>query len=177
MKSDMMFHLANILYRGANASATDRAITATQVGEYFDPDSGNDDYNYYSQYEDVAMLFEEAMMKLHFDLDRDVGFVHSTNSQFCNDYIVGWGMRNRIGLERVKERAQWVVAQLLPHRDYSEFFGSIPEPRYLPVNVGWCSTETFVGISTEKAFFQSSDDMRLINQRNLLPAGFLPNAP
>lgn len=174
LTSAMMFHLAGILYRGNTASTSDRAVTAAQVGDYFALDGANDDYNYSSQWEDLAMLFEEAMMKLHFNLDRDVGFVTAANSRFCDDYKVGWGMRNRIGTEKVKQRAQWVVDKLLPHRDYSSWFASLPAPRNLPTNVGWCESEDLVGASQEK-HFRDTRSLRLINPRHFLPSGALQN--
>jgi hypothetical protein len=177
LQSTMMYHLAGILYRGNNASSTDRAITAEQVGAYFEPDGSNDDYNYSSQYEDVAMLFEEAMMKRHFNLDRDVGFVNATNSPYCNDYILGWGMRNRLGVEKVKQRARWVVAQLLPaESNYDEWFDSLPEARALPTGVGWCDSEKSLDVVMEKSFHTESEP-ELINPRHLLPAGHLLNMP
>ncbi|MCR6650693.1 MAG: hypothetical protein NVV73_03945 [Cellvibrionaceae bacterium] len=172
LKSDVMFRLARILYHGDTPSDNYRRVGAALVGSHFEPDGANDDYNYSSQYEDVAMLFEEAMMKAYFDMDRDVGFTSAPNSPFCEDYILGWGMRNRLGAEQVKERAEWVVAQLLPNEDYTWLFESLPEPQLLQTNVSWCDSEPSLSNSAEKTFAAPGKG-RLINPRNLQHSGAL----
>lgn len=141
LESLEMKRLANILYRGFEPGSEERQITADMVGGYFEPDAASDDYAYFSQYEDLAMLFEEAMMKLHYDMDRDLAFVTPprTENPRCDDYVIGWGVRNRIATEQVAARAQWVVEQLLPMRDYEDFFAGLDEPVLLPEGVGWCS--------------------------------------
>lgn len=139
--SNEMFHLANILYRGFNPSTGDKQITGANVGGYFAPDNASDDYGYVSQYEDLAMLFEESMMKLHFDIDRDMAF--ATNPiewNSCNDLVVEWGIRNRIAAEQVSPRAQWVTERLLPASDHADFFASLDPPAMLAAGTGWCAS-------------------------------------
>lgn len=167
LASAEMTRLSSILYRGETATATERAITAAQVGGYFEPDRANDDYAYTSQYEDLAMLFEEFMMKVFFDLDRDVAFVTAADSPFCDDYKIGWGMRNRLGVPAVKERAQWVVEQLMPDSDYSDLFAAFPEPSTLPAGVGWCASETNLTASFEKSL-QIPTYHKLVDPRHFL---------
>ena len=97
-------------------------------------------YLHYMLYDDV--IFEEVMMKYHYNIDRDMAFVNAPEgAQDCNDYTIGWGVRNRLGDPEVKARAEAVVAQLLPGRDFSEFFASFPEPQALAQNVGWCASQ------------------------------------
>lgn len=147
LTSDNMKRIAAILYAGDTPSEGERRVTAAEVGEDLAGDGANDDYSYTSQYEDLAMLFEEAMMKLHYSADRDIAFLNlpdpSIENPRCDHYTVGWGMRNRLGDGLVQPRAQWVVEQLLPHRDYSLLFDSLESPTPLPVGAGWCSSETF----------------------------------
>lgn len=170
LESEVMFDLASILYGGAVATPSYKAMTAAEVGHQFASDGANDDYNYALLEEDVAMLFEEAMMKFHFNLDRDVGFTSATDSIYCQDYILGWGMRNRLGVEKIKTRAQWVVEQLLPESDYSLDFDTFPEPRQLRTEVSWCDSDTSSQSAREKSFASGFDE-RLINPRDLLPSG------
>lgn len=143
LESAEMERLAGILYKGNGATDSDRAITAAQVGAFFDPDSASDDYSYTTQYEDLAMLFEEVMMKVHFDMDRDMAFVVApqTAPQECDDYKVGWGVRNRVGEDRVKMRAQLVVEQMLPESDYSAWLDTFPQPQAMTPGSGWCEAE------------------------------------
>lgn len=154
LASDNMFRLASILYRGAAATDTERAITAEQVGTYFDPDSASDDYAYSSQYEDLAMLFEEVMMKIHFDMDRDIAFVAApiTAPDVCDDYKVGWGVRNRAGEDRVLARAGWVIEQLLPESDYAAWLEAFPQPQPMTPGIGWCESEGVLSANFDKSF-------------------------
>lgn len=171
LESDVMFRIAGILYQGATASDTYRRVSAATVGRHFEPDGANDDYNYSSQFEDVAMLFEEAMMKFHFNMDRDVGYTNAPNSNRCEDYILGWGMRNRLGAEQVKSRAEWVVAQLLPDSDYSQEFADFPEAQPLQTNVSWCASNPVMSSNLQEKSFSNGVNGQLIDKRNLLPSG------
>lgn len=169
LESQTMFDLAAILYGGATAPPAYLAITAEEVGHHFSSDGANDDYNYALPEEDVAMLFEEAMMKFHFGMDRDVGFTNAVNPFNCPDAILGWGMRNRLGVENVKIRAEWVVEQLLPNSDYSANFATFPEPRQFEPGVSWCDNR-LSNTASEKSFFNGVDE-RVVDPHNLLPSG------
>lgn len=143
LQSDEMYHLAGILFRGNTPSAADTQITAAQVGEFFVADDASDDYAYSSQYEDLAMLFEESMMKLHFGIDRDMAFVTPPSAGevvTCDNYRVGWGVRNRVGDHAVSARAAWATQALLPESDYTTFFDQLPPPQALGRGQGWCES-------------------------------------
>lgn len=61
------------------------------------------------------MLFEEAMMLYLFDVDRDVGITNNPESGVpCADYIVEWGVRNRVTDPLVRARAVRVIGDALP---------------------------------------------------------------
>lgn len=158
LTSTHMDRLAKILYAGSPPDDNEKLITAAEVGEHMMSDSANDDYAYTSQYEDLAMLFEETMMRLHYSADRDIAFLNwpasSVLQPMCDDYTVGWGQRNRLGDQSVQPRARWVVEQLLPHRNYSLFFDSLEPPKLIPVGLGWCASETFDTVNA--ALFQKS---------------------
>lgn len=143
LQSDEMFHIADVLFRGVRPSVEDTQVSAAQVGAWFNPDRASDEYGYSSQYEDLAMLFEEVMMKMHFSADRDLAYVSNpAQPSSCDSYVIGWGMRNRISADQVQDRAQWVTEQLLPSRDHETFFQGLPAPRLLPVGAGWCESAT-----------------------------------
>lgn len=146
LRSDTLFGLAGVMFRGDTPTAEQRALTAQQVGQYFAGDGASDDYAYSSIYEDVAMLFEEAMMKYHFDVDRDMAFTAApADPSACGDYIVGWGNRNRLGDSEVKNRARFVVGELLPQADLDDFFQNLPLPTEMTVGVDWCQNIALSG--------------------------------
>lgn len=149
LKNEFLFDMAQILKVGMMAGESQKEVTGEYVGRQLEGDGANDIYSYVSKEtslsvavlrEDVAMLFEEAMMKYHFDLDRDVAFLWKNPvGEKCNDFTIQWGQRNRIGDPKVSERAQFVVNEILPETDVATFFETLSTPQSLPTGVGWCS--------------------------------------
>ncbi|MCE2593899.1 hypothetical protein K6Y31_03615 [Motilimonas cestriensis] len=122
------------------------AYTAAEVGFLLEQEGANDQYAYYKTEEDFAMLFEESMMKKHFNIDRDVAYleVPDITDPKCDDYIIGWGQRNRIAASLVRPRALAVVKKALANATGPEllavedFFNSLGSPTTLPL-IGYCS--------------------------------------
>lgn len=144
LTSTEWYGLGQVLFRGEIATIAQKSYTASLVGSYFEDDVASETYSYSSIHEDVAMLFEEAMMKYHFDVDRDIAFTDRPLSADpgCDDYLVQWGVRNRLGEATVKPRAEWVVGELLPESDLSVFFAGFPEPTSMSNDQGWCENLT-----------------------------------
>ncbi|EKE76176.1 hypothetical protein [Gallaecimonas xiamenensis] len=110
-----MAELAQVSFFGETASAAQRAYQPGDVSGFFFPDRANDFYNYASTREDLAMLFEETMMKLRYGIDRDVAVTSlPSNPSSANDYIVDRGQRNRIAVSQVRSRALTAVQGVLP---------------------------------------------------------------
>ena len=131
--------LAKVLYGGQTPTTYQKSLSPSDVGDLFDGAGATDLYGYYNQYEDLAMLFEESMMRYHFDIDRDVGFV-STDS----DYVIGWGERGRIKDNDVKLRAKFVVKNLFPNEDakWDSFFDNLGNSTDLQSGARWYDTAT-----------------------------------
>ncbi len=140
VNSSVWMKLARVLYFGDFLGNALARTTAGEAGAEFQADVANDFYSYATAHEDVAMLFEETMMKYHFDIDRDIALTTppEEDTDTCADYLVQWGVRNRIGDERVKERAALVVSQLLPDEDFSSFLANLPAPAMMTVDRDWC---------------------------------------
>lgn len=130
------------MYRGVSPTASDLAITGAEVGAAFEVDAAADDYAYTSQFEDVAMLFEEAMMKYFFNADHDIAYtsVPEEGQQGCEGYDMEWGVRNRLGDSAVKARAEFVVNQIYPNLDTEAFFQNFSMPQDLNLNGTWCES-------------------------------------
>jgi hypothetical protein len=141
LTSELWLSLAQVLYRGVPATLEQISYSADVVGASFESDVANETYSYSSKHEDVAMLFEEAMMNYHFGIDRDIAFtgLPLTISPECDDYRVRWGVRNRLGDPDVKPRAEFVAAELLPGVNFATFFAGFPEPTSMAIDQGWCS--------------------------------------
>ena len=135
-------HLGKVLYFGEDATYDDKQLEASDVGSLFATDSATNMYNYANEYEDLAMLFETAMMKYHYNIEMDIGFVITPKApQSCDDYILSWGVRNRIAKSDIANRASFVLKHMLPNRDWDEFIqNGIGTTSSLPTNVGWCAS-------------------------------------
>lgn len=121
-----LFDLADVLYRGLDPDAFLIALTATQVGSLFEADVANDDYAYSSIYEDTAMLFEEVMMKIHYDIDREMVYATPLNTDLssCSDFSFDWTHINRFADTDVRPRVKYVVDGLLPGHSHTAFLNS-----------------------------------------------------
>lgn len=137
--SGLMYSLAGVMYRGNTPSTSDLATTIDEVAIEFELDSASDDYAYTSAFEDVAMLFEEVMMKYFFNADRDFVVTSPPDvDKNCNSYLIGWGLRNRVYDPNVLVRARFVVDEIFPNTIPESFYQQFMEPTELPVNIGWC---------------------------------------
>ena len=141
LQSQIWGDLGQVLYFGIPPTEEQQSYSAAYVGNQFGSDVASDPYGYSTIHEDLAMLFEETMMKYHYDIDRDVAFTDrpASGTPTCDDYLVQWGTRNRIGKTTVKSRAQLVAGELLPEADLTAFFASLPAPTAMTTGRGWCS--------------------------------------
>jgi hypothetical protein len=128
LTDETMADIARVKFRGETASNYIRSLSASDVGSLFDQDGANDEYNYSSNAEDVAMLFEEIMMKQHYDIDRELAFVTALKSspQYCEDYRWDYTVINRFSDNNVLNRVALVVDDLLPVNSSSSIINSPP---------------------------------------------------
>lgn len=143
LRSPELAGVANVLFFGAPATPAEAGYSATDIGRFFDPDRANDLYSYASQYEDLAMLFEETMMAIHFGVTRDLAFTSQPASPqgavlSCENFQVGWGVRGRIAASQVLPRAKNVIVQLLPERNYLSQMDRFPAPIAMDTSRDWC---------------------------------------
>jgi hypothetical protein len=146
LTSTLLFEAAQIAFRGSDITDQIRNTSASEAGNSFDGDGGADFYGYYSQAEDVAMLFEAFMMYKKYGAVSDVAFVTipNTNDINCDDYIVKWGQRNRLADRNVRQRAILVSSKILA-RDITPDLTSLSSaPIDMTTDIGWCSSRTAV---------------------------------
>ena len=139
--SSQLIPVARSYYaRGGTAKQSNRS--ASELGSSFAADAVSSFYSYTHRQEDLAMLFEEVMMKEFFDLDRDMAFTEPLQSEnnTCNDYLVRWGTRNRFADPLVRERAEFVATQLFPDYDFTDLFEQVYDSSPLSQDIGWCDS-------------------------------------
>lgn len=142
LNSELLFGLADVMYRGETASAHQKALSPEEVGLAFEADSANDSYAYTSSAEDTAMLFEEVMMRYHFDIERDIAFTDRPTDESqasCNDYVVRWGRRGWGGDPEVSARIELILPLFLDHNQFDVYLDALDQPNSLTPGLGWCA--------------------------------------
>lgn len=172
LNSQLLHDLGQVLFRGVEATAEQQALSPAEVGLAFEPDGASDDYAYSSQFEDVAMLFEEVMMKYHFGVDRELAYTDAPadpSSRFCEEYVVRWGFRNRIADPLTQSRAQFVVEQLLNTNDAGIYFADLTAPISLIHGLDWCANLQNFGTQGIVGESNKPSGPALIPETDLLP--------
>jgi len=139
LQNALLLHLADIDFFGATPNPDDLLISARDVGDAFSTEGANDFYAYADPAEDTAMLFEETMMKLHFNVDREVAFVTPLNAagESCQDFSFDWTTINLYAKNNVITRVRFVVDRLLPGHHHAAFLNN-------PLQNGsfsWCTPQ------------------------------------
>ncbi len=158
LQSNEMYGLGQVRFFGDNADVTQQGYLPSDVAGFFFPDRANDFYNYASTREDLAMLFEETMMKLRYGIDRDIAVTNNPASPTSsNDYLVYRGQRNRIGAANIRPRALFAVQNILPqvYDDAAALLTGLT-PTELCSNEGWLDNltpacATSLGVLSEQA--------------------------
>jgi hypothetical protein len=134
---DEMYALAKVRFHGADATNAQKAYLPSDISTFFSSEDAPQFYNYSSAREDYAMLFDAFMMKIRFDINRDVAITSSPKSATEN-YIVTWGQRGRIGDEKIKPRVLYAVSHILPEvSDLESLVSDLPSPIMMNVGETW----------------------------------------
>jgi hypothetical protein len=144
LNSEMLHNLAQVRFRGIDASDTEKALTAADIGQQFAEDGSANFYSYNTIREDLAVLFEATMMRLTFGLQSNIAFIDKIDESGdpgCEEYLVGWGVRNRLANPLVAQRAYWVVTQIYgTNDDFDQYMeNSLGVEETMIEGVDWCT--------------------------------------
>jgi hypothetical protein len=141
LASAEMYGLAGVRFYGDAATVTEQGYSPDTVAGFFAPDLASDHYNYSSNAEDTAMLFEELLVYHHFGVERDVAVTNlpTVMDPTAADYFVSWGQRGRVRDPDVRERALFVTQLLLPesHAAIQAWAATLPGPQPMVVGASW----------------------------------------
>ncbi|MCW8880072.1 MAG: hypothetical protein OQJ89_12470 [Kangiellaceae bacterium] len=132
LSSQEMYGLGEVMFQGQTASAEQQAYTPEQVSGFLFPDDATNTYNYSTFREDYAMLAEEYMMTYRFGVLYDQAI-----SGLAPDYIIATAERGRVGHDRIKPRAEYVISRILPSINLQEASATLPTPIELQSGVSW----------------------------------------
>ncbi|NQZ09232.1 MAG: hypothetical protein HRT35_18900 [Algicola sp.] len=137
--------LSDVLYQGGSSSAAQRKFTPADVGSEFGADMATATYSFSSEWEDTAMAFESVLMKYSFDADLDVvivpNFDLSSDDITCEQLVIKWGQRGRLGDPNVMARSQLVIAAILPDLDLEDFYAAQPAPIQITPDTSFCTLD------------------------------------
>lgn len=140
--------LGGVQYFNDAPTEAEKNLTAAEVGALFDTDGATSFYSYSTLWEDFANLVEFSMIKFHYGVSTNVSFYDFPNVQNpnCSDYIMGWGVRNRIANPYVAQRAEWAVNRsVLTGSTIDSFFSN---------DIG---TETVARVGEDYCIYYKSD--------------------
>ncbi len=147
---DEMYGLAQVRFHGVDATNTQKTYQPDDVTTFFSPEKAPQFYNYSSVREDYAMLFDAFMMKIRFDISRDVAITNLPKTEDEN-YIVTWGQRGRIGEELIKPRVLFAVSNILPEvNNVESLINNLPSPIMMNVGETWSENLSIGSLNAQK---------------------------
>ena len=147
---DEMYGLAQVRFYGVDATDTQKTYQPDDVTTFFSPEKAPQFYNYSSVREDYAMLFDAFMMKIRFDISRDVAITNLPKTADEN-YIVTWGQRGRIGDEFIKPRVLFAVSNILPEvNNVESLISNLPSPIMMNVGETWSENLSIGSLNAQK---------------------------
>ena len=136
LNSSQLHALADVRYGGGAASSAERNYTAQQIANWFEDDGAVAFYAYFTEREDLAMLFERFMMLYRLGAEADVG-VFTQETLEDGSFIPTWAQRNRVSDNNVTMRVNYVVSRILPALNVPNIQASLPGPFMLPTDITW----------------------------------------
>ena len=136
--SDEMAALGQVNYRGVAPTDVQKAYTPDDVAGFFSHDNAPTQYAYSSEAEDVATLFDAAMMSARYNILRDEAVSsprHATDSS--QSYILSWGQRGRVTDPAVMPRSKFVFDLIFPELNSDEIYAALPAVKPLEAGLSW----------------------------------------
>ena len=105
------------------------------------------------------MMSEELLTYCLFGAQRDFGITNRPGPG--EQYVVGWGMRGRVGAPAVREAAGFVVQELLPNHSQESCIAALPAPVRLNNGRSWNDNLNPSGSAKSADYSVRPDDLRL----------------
>jgi len=148
---DEMFDLAQVRFHGDSANSTQKSYQPSDITNFFSSETAPQFYNYSSIREDYAMLFDGFMMKVRYDISRDVAVTNLPKN--ANEvYLVNWGQRGRIGEENIKPRVLYALKNILPEFANAEsIVNALPKPIMMNSGDSWAENLSISPMSSAQS--------------------------
>lgn len=164
-KSEMT-KLGQVRFQGVTANETQKAYSMGEVADMFKVEGATAFYNYSSTREDYAMLFDGFMMKVRYDIDRDVAVSDQEYSQ------IAWGQRGRLGENWIRPRVEFVSERILPEfTDATSIIANLPQPTLLDANKTWRKS---IQVASQSAAKNTNMAKKLVKQAKAANSKLIP---
>lgn len=155
-QSSVMTALGQVNFRGVKPTDTQKAYTPDDVAGFFSHDNAPTEYAYSSIQEDVATLFDSAMMSARYGILRDEAVTTPRNqADSSQSYILSWGQRGRITDPAVKPRSKFVFDLIFPELDSDAIYDALPPVKSLTPGVSWFDALTDGFTSSQPKLFRA----------------------
>lgn len=135
LSTDMQ-KLAQVSFAGQGATEQQKAIQASDVQAFFEPDQAPDYYCYSTVREDFATLFGHFMMAYRLGVSADVAILSSVDNP---ELLVTWGQRNRINSQDIQARVKSAVEAVFPQLNVAQIQLTLPPPQLMQAGRDWFS--------------------------------------
>jgi len=144
VQQSWLFGLAAVRFFDDQPNDDLLAFTPESAGSVMGNEGKTFFYSYTTIQEDMATLFESAMMKKHFDVEIHTAYVEKPagypEDYSCEELLIGWGEGNRLAAPLVVPRAKFVMDQVLGETDNENFFANgLGNAVPLPAGDHWCN--------------------------------------
>ncbi|GHG02186.1 hypothetical protein GCM10017161_33800 [Thalassotalea marina] len=164
-KSEMT-KLGQVRFQGVTANETQKAYTMSDVANMFKVEGATAFYNYSSTREDYAMLFDGFMMKVRYNIDRDVAVSDQEYHQ------IAWGQRGRFGENWIRPRVEFVSNRILPEfTDATGIIANLPQPTLLDANKTWRNS---IQVASQSPAKNTSVAKKLLKQAKATNSKLIP---
>ncbi len=136
--STEMMALGQVNYHGKAPNDAQKAYTPDDIAGFFSGDNAPTQYAYSSEAEDVATLFDAAMMSARYGIQRDEAVSsprHATDSSLS--YVLSWGQRGRVTDPAVMPRSKFVFDLIFPELNSDEIYAALPAVKPLKAGLSW----------------------------------------
>lgn len=136
LNNALLDRMARVKFAGSSPTTADHNTTASDIATAINDEPANHDYPYLTQFEDVALLIEAALMDYFYNVEYEFAVLNRT------DQTIVWGKRKRIAKANVKEKSRIILNRLLPSVNFSSFLASRTAEEDLPTGRTWAETNS-----------------------------------
>jgi hypothetical protein len=172
LQSAEMHALANVSFQGGTATSLEKSYQSSDIASFFSVDIANDFYAYSSTREDVAMLFEEAMMSYRLGIYRDVAVTDKPANATADTIQVAFGQRGRVAAPALRTRASYVINNLMPELNGGALLASLPATMNMATGQSWSANLVLPSPNNAKGNSPKNEQQRingLAQQQTVVP--------